>query len=367
MNKREISFGRFETASVVINALLIKVLLGFPQLLCRRIGSAAWISSLVSGVLLLLFVCLVLKLYQSFPGKNVIEIANILGGKAGKWICTVMIFFPFVFQGAVTLRLAADTIHLITPYRLPSFLTAFLVGAAMIVSAYRGVEGIARLHALLVPVILTALAAVGIASADSYHISNLFPFWGLGQKTVWSEGVRLFSAYTDVIYLFLLYPYVKSKKIYRRACIGGVSIAMLVQTAAVFGYILCTQYPESAELFMPVYQVSRIIRLSGGSQSIEAIFYPIWIVSSLLYLSLSVCFATEILGQASETEYEKLFIVPIAALMFLIAYFPSETTDAMRLAVKAEGYLAAFCILLPFLILLLAVLQKRRRGKSFEK
>lgn len=359
VDDRVISFGRFETATVLINVLLIKVLLGFPQLLCRRIGSAAWISSLISGILLLLFVALVLKLYDSFENKNILEIAYLLGGKVGRWICAAAIFFPFVFQGAITLRLAADTIHVITPYRLPSVLTAFLVGATMVVSSYRGTEGIVRIHALLVPVILLALAVVGVSSVKSYRLGNLFPFWGLGKNIVWSEGVRLFSAYTDVIYIFLLYPYVKSRRIYRKACIGGTLIAMAAQSLVMLGYVLCTQYPENAELFMPVYQISRIIRISGGSQSIEALFYPVWISSSLLYLSLSNRFAAEILGQASGSRYEKLFIVPIALLMFVIAYFPSGTSDAMRLAINAEAYLAVFCILVPFLILLAAFFRKR--------
>ena len=66
MKNRIISFGRFETASVLTNALLIKTLLGLPQLLCRKIGSAAWISSVVSGVLFLILVGIILKLYERF-------------------------------------------------------------------------------------------------------------------------------------------------------------------------------------------------------------------------------------------------------------------------------------------------------------
>lgn len=366
VGERIISFGRFETASILINALLIKVLLGIPQLLCRRIGSAAWISSLISGILFLVFVCVILKLYDRFENLNIIEIARMLGGNVGKWICTVVILIPLIFKGAITLRLAADTINLITPYRIPSLLTAFLVGVVMIVSAYRGVEGVARLHALMVPVILLALVIVGLASMNSYRFTNLFLFWGLGQKKVWSEGVTLFSVYTDAIYIFLLYPYVKSRKIYRRACIGGVCIAVFVQSAVMLGYVLSTQYPENAELFMPVYQVSRIINLSGGSQSIEAIFYPVWIVASLLYLSLSNNFAVEVLGQASGTKYEKLFIVPVAAVMFVIAYFPPGVMDAMQLSSEAEPYLSIFCILIPSLILI-AARMKKKGDKSIEK
>lgn len=366
MKNRIISFGRFETASVLTNALLIKTLLGLPQLLCRKIGSAAWISSVVSGVLFLILVGIILKLYERFENRNIIEIAQLLGGTVGKWVCAVLILLPLLFKGAITLRLAADTINLITPYRIPSALTAVLVGLVMIVTAYRGVEGVARMHALMVPVILLALVIVALASVGSYRLTNLFPFWGLGQKTVWRESVTLLSMYTDVIYIFLLYPYVKSQKIFRRACLWGTGIAVFAQSAVIFGYVLVTQYPESAELFMPVYQVSRIINLSGGAQSIEALFYPVWIIASLLYLSLSDNFAVEILGQVSGTKYEKLFIIPVGAVMFLIAYFPPSVMDAMRLSASAAPFLVVCCMLVPVLILLTAFCVKGRR-KPVEK
>ena len=361
MESRIISFGRFEASSILINALLIKILLGLPQLLCRRIGSAAWISSLASSLLFLVLLGLIVKLYERFENKNIIEIAELLGGKIGKWICTIFILLPLLFKGAITLRLAADTINLITPYRIPSVLTAVLVGMVMIVTAYRGVEGVARMHALMVPVILLALIVVGLASLGSYRLTNIFPFWGLGQKTVWRESITLLSMYTDVIYVFLLYPYVKSQKTFRHSCIWGSIIALIAQSAVMLGYVLTTQYPENAQLFMPVYQVSRIIDLSGGSQSIEAIFYPIWIVSSLLYLSLSNNFSVEILGQASGTKYEKLFIIPIAAVMFFVAYLPPSVMDAMRISSAATPYLAIFCMLFPFLVLLIAFWKKGRR------
>ena len=361
MENKIISFGKFETASILINALIIKVLLGLPQLLCRRVGSAAWIVSLVSGLLFLLFTFLILKLYRRFENKNLIQIAEILGGKIGKWVCALLILLPLLYQGSITLRLAADTINLITPYRIPTLLTAVLVGIVVIVTAYRGVEGVARMHALLVPVILITSFFVLLASVSSFQFSNLFPFWGLGQALVWKESFSSFSIYTDVIYIFLLYPYVKSQKIFRRACIWGTVLGIAIQSMIVFGYVLTTQYPENASLFMPVYQVSRIIKLGGNSQSIEAIFYPVWIMSSLLYLSLSNNFIVEIIGQTTQTKYEKLFIIPVAAFMFFIAYLPPSVMDAMRISSRFSFTLAALTMLLPFFVLAAASIKAKRR------
>lgn len=361
MDNKIISFGKYETASILINAFIIKILLGLPQLLCQRVGSAAWIVTLVSGLLFLLFVALILKLYDRFENKNIIQIAELLAGKPGKWICAVLILLPLLFKGAITLRLAADTINLITPYRIPSLVTAVLVGIVMVVTAYRGVEGVARMHALLVPVIIAALIFVALASISSFRLSNLFPFWGLGQSAVWKESFASFSIYTDAIYIFLLYPYVKSKRLFRRACVWGTILAMVIQTGIVFSYVLTTQYPENAALFMPVYQVSRIIQFDSNSQSIEAIFYPVWIISSLLYLSLSNNFVVEILGQVSETRYEKLFIIPVAAVMFVVGYLPPSVMDAMRLSSRLTLLLATLTMLLPFLVLCAARFKYKRR------
>ena len=75
MNKKIISFGSFETASVIINALIVKVLLGLPQLLCKEAGNAAWIVALISGLAFLLLVYVIMRLYRRFPGKNILDIS----------------------------------------------------------------------------------------------------------------------------------------------------------------------------------------------------------------------------------------------------------------------------------------------------
>lgn len=360
VNKRIINFGKFETASVLINALIVKVLLGLPQLLCKQAGNAAWMIALISGIVFLALVLVIMRLYKRFPNRNIISIAEEAGGAALKWFVAVLIILPLIFKGAITLRLSAETINLITPYRIPSFLTAVLVGIAIIAVAYKGTEGAVRLHAIFVPLIVTALVLVIIASCASFKLTNIFPVWGLGKKEVIKTSLYAILMYSDIIYILLLYPYVKSEKVFRRAVRWGTVLAVIIQLAIMLGYVLTTQYPESGELFMPVYQVSRIIRLGDNSQSIEAIFYPVWISSSLLYLTLTQTFVVEILGQASKTKYEKLFIVPTLAVMFVIAYMPKSVTQAMQISQKASPILFICTVALPILVMIFAYIKNRR-------
>ena len=364
MENRVITFGRFEAASIFIHALIIKVLLGLPQLLCAQAGSAAWMIALISGIVFLILVWIISALYRCYEGKNILQIAEETGGKVLKWCIGVALLLPLLFKGGITLRLAAETLNLITPYRLPTVLTAVLVGAAMVVAAYRGIETVARLHALLLPVILLALSLVVIASLGSIRLDNLFPFWGLGRDKVLAESFGAISMYTDLLYLFLLYPYVKSRHTFSRAMKTGAVVATIVQLVLVLCYVLTTQYPESGELFMPIYQVSRIIRLGDNSQSIEAIFYPIWILSSLLYLSLSLTFAMELAGQLTHTKYQKLFILPFAGLMFSVGYLPESVLSAMRLSSSLSPLLSALAMLLPTLVLVYARAGRRKMRES---
>lgn len=359
-NKKIISFGSFETASVIINALIVKVLLGLPQLLCKEVGNAAWIVTLISGLVFLLLVYAIMRLYRRFPGKNILAISKTLGGNPLKTIVSVLIILPLLFKGAITLRLAADTINLITPYKLPPLLTAALVGAAMIICAYKGVEGSVRMHALFVPVIILALFTVLIASAKTMDITNILPIWGLGQQKVLTRSATIITMYSDVLYIFLLFPYVKSEKIYSRAVYFGTVAAVFLQLIIVLGYALTTIYPQSSELFMPVYQVSRIIKIANNSQSIEAIFYPVWIVSSLLYLSLSLTFAVTVANGFLKTRYEKLFILPFAVIMFIVGFLPPSVTAAMHLSSSLSPYISVLTMLVPFAVLLGASFKKRR-------
>lgn len=356
-----IKFGRWESTSILMNALIVKIILGFPQQLSGRAGSALWLSSLLSGLLMSAIIWLMVKLYDKFEGMDLYDIAQRVGGRPLRAITATLVLLALLGQSAVALRLAVEGLSAATPYAIPPLLATLLIAVVMGITAYRGIEGLARVHAIFVPAILFALAFILIFTSGNYRITNLFPFWGLGAaNTVW-QGVRHVTSYSDVLVLFLLYPYMNNKQQFRRTALWGVNLSTLFIVLANLSYILSLQYPECSEFVMPIFQLSRIITFGDYAQSLEAIFLPLWMLSSTLYLCLSFVLLVRAIGDGYGIQHYKFATLPAIFCILVLNYLPHSMMTAMNIGAQLNAYMSIPGLALPVVLLIIARLFTNRK------
>lgn len=359
MHHTIIKFGRWEMASVLLNVLIVKIFLGLPKLMSDKCGSALWLSALITVGLIALFLWLTVRLYGKYEGMDIFGISAAVGGKWLKWFVAVLVVLLLLTKASLTLRLTVEGLGVASPFPIPNVLATALFVLVMIVAAYRGIEGIARMHAVFVPVILGALLFIVLFTSGSFRLTNLFPLWGLGLGNTVKQGFAYTTMYSDLIFLFLLYPYANNRRQFRASAYWGVNLAggIIVLVSVIF--ILSMPYPENTDFVMPIYQLSRIIRFGDYSQSLEAVFMPIWMVSSILYLCLSLFFIVRALEAGFGMKYYKLAIVPAAAAVTALAYVPRNMMAAVSLGGMLSLYEAAVGMVLPVALVLVARMLKK--------
>ena len=357
MNK-VINFGKYETLSVLANVFIIKIFLGLPSELSKNAGSAGWIVSIISGGIFLFILYLIFKLYDADGRNDIYDLTENIGGKPLLYIFSLILLISFLVKGALLIRVSVDVIRAVLPFDISPFLCYFLFFIGSVFCAFKGLEGVVRLHAVFLPIILLAFVfAVSICFLNP-DITNLFPILGFGAKNVVVSGLKYSGIYSDLIYVFLLCPYVKDKKVYKKACFGGVILSAIVITLVLFSYSLAVPYPQSTKLFMPVYQISRFVKIASNSQGFEAFILPEWIISSLLYISLSIYFSYETLNRVIKPKYDKIFAIPVAIVIFLLALLPESFEKATQIGIKIVN---PYVLIVSGLAVLIAVIYKIRR------
>ena len=354
-NRRTINFGKFETACVLINSIIIWIFMGLPRSMCMAAGSAAWLVARASGAAYLVLLFIVLKLYEKNMSKDIFALMRDIGGRTLAAATGVVICTSFILKSAFVLRITSEIISTVLPFAIPQtvILVMLLVGAAF--CAYLGLEGIVRLHALFVPVILLAFAASTIAAASCYDMTNLYPLWGLGFKNTAMSSLAHTELYSDFIYIFLLAPYVKKERVFKATCMAAGAVSAIAVSGLVLSYVLAVQYPENTRLFMPLYQLSRLIRTGPNSQSLEAFFLPVWMISSLLYISSSLYFAAHSLTAVFKIKRDKLPVLVAAAAVLIAALLPKSINAAGELW---RSYGSALAPAVSLLAVLAAVVKK---------
>ena len=242
----------------------------------------------------------------------------------------------------------------------------FLVG--MIVASYIGLEAMARLGAIVIPIAAIGFIAILLGVFPYCDVNNLFPILGKGTNAIFVTGSFRVSVFSDLLLLFLLVPFIKTNKNFKK--VGWYSImsssVLLLFSALIF--ILVVPYPTSLESFVPIYQLARLISVGRFFSRIESLFVFVWLIGGFLYLSIGFYFAIHTFKKAFKLEYMKPLIMPFALLIFSFSLMPKSLMSTLKIEGNyLRNYSWTVGLALPLLVLIIASFFKRGEKKNDKK
>lgn len=358
----KITIGKWEATALVINALSLQIFLNFPRLMAEVAGTAGWMLTLYVSFLAFLLFALIAKLFDHFEGKDILDVAEYVGGVPGRVFVGLIVLAHLVFAISVILREFGEDMKIIayTVSPISYVLMFFVVGMA--IGAYLGIEAIVRVHAYSVPIVIGGFLLIVLGVAPYYRVLNIFPVLGNGLDNIFIRGMSRVSVYSSLIILFLAAPYIKDRKCFKSIGYTAIGLSAAFMTTASAVYLLVVPYPVALENFLPIYQVARLIDYGRFFQRIEPVFMVIWIVSALAYLSMVLFFTLYVFRKMFGLKYYKPLILPFTVVIFTLSLLPSNLMEAIEL----ETHFFRNFIWTDTFILTIAVLSAARIKKSLE-
>lgn len=335
-------------SAVIINAVFIKVLLTFPKLVVENSGNAAWIQIIYNTAVAMLFFTAVMKIYNR--KKNIIEVAEINYGKTVKIITGIIVFVILGINFIPIIRIFPETVKTVLLQDTETSAIVGITAVAAAVGAYFGIESIARIIRIFLPVVAIVLIAFIVMLIPKYSICNITPIFGNGYKSIFITGFNSLSLFSDLIILNLLIPYTKNLDAVRKYGRWSILIAGGAATVLTVVYCLVFSYPASKNYIIPVYQMARLINLTSFFSRFEALFEFIWSIMILLYVSLYIymmCYTVQI---TFSLKFLKPIIYPVTLIMFIISLLPDSIMDMMKInnVVVSFSYIPVFALMLIF-------------------
>lgn len=363
--ENKIVFGKWEAIALLINTIGSRVFLNFPRNLIENSGPAAWIELIYGTLLASIAFIIIEKLYAKFEGKDILDIAALAGGNAGRIITGSILIIQVIYINAIILREYTENMKIVALIISPvGFISAFFITGA-VVAAYAGIEAIVRLHAISVPIISASYLLIQAGVLPYFDTSNFFPLLGNGADKIFIKGFFTISTYTPIIVLFFIAPFLKYHKNFKAVGYGALAITSLFLTIGTVVYIGVYPYTTALEFFLPTYQLARMINFGRFFQRVESVFFIIWSMTALLYLGATLYILTYLFQKTFTLEYRKPLILPFAVLLLNLSFLPPNSTSAIKL----EGTYGYFGWMITFVMttILLAIAGRRRKARRGEK
>lgn len=352
-----------QAAMMVSKAMIGTGILILPQSVSLAVNTPdGWLSVLLSGFVALLAGWIVGLLCRRFPGRGFYAyVGDIIGRPLGACV-VVLVSVYYLSSAGYLLRVMGEVIRMYLLDKTPIMVTMVLF---MLVANYLtvgGINPIARLIELFMPIIVCILMVLIVFSFRDFELDNVRPVLGQGLLPVLQGMPSSILSYSGFEVLLFLGGFMKMSRKAVPAVLAGIGLTTVLYTLIVLVTIGSLTVEEVKTVTWPTMSVAMNIELPDGFfERFESLFTVLWVLSMytayVLYQYGACLGAAQLYGK--DFRVWSYIVMPI---IFAIAVLPDNLN-----AVFALGEYNSYASLLMFGLLpviLLAVAAVRRIGNE---
>jgi len=331
-----------------------------PTITAKAAGRDGWICILVVATAYgLLTALVIIKLWQRFPDKTIIEYSQIIAGPFGKIIGAAYILW-FIHINSVIVREFGDFI--ITSFMPETPLIAFIV-ILLFLGGWAtkcGLEVICRTNEFIFPLYALSVAGVFILVLQEADFSYLLPIMENGIKPILRGSWAPMAWRGEIIVVTMLLPYIENSDRAKRhlaysvILIGIVLTLATLITTAVIGEL--TRY-----LTFPLFELARCITIGRVIERVEALVLVIWVAGITIKVATFFYIASLGTGQLFGLSDYRTVVLPIGLILgvWSLEIFENSVLSIQWLTEVFPIYSFLFELGIPLVLLIIAVSTKK--------
>lgn len=363
MKRNKTIFGRWEVVCVLITMVSAKSILDYPRVLAEDVGTAGWLLVVIITLAVLALYTIIVRLYSPLGSNDIIDLGDKAGGRALRTISGLVMILYFGSYTVFYLREYGEQMKALALTDTPiSFVMLFFI-AGMLLAGYLGLESLARFQSLMVPVVVISYITYVIILSPYFELPNVMPILGNGLDSIARSFVFRLSDYSELLFLFLLAPFLRSWKNLKTSGYYAIGLNAFFLISVSLTYSLIIPYPISLQNLLPVYKLGQVINYSRFFQRVEPLFVTTWSFIGLMFLSNSFYFAVYCFQKTFMLKKRRPLLLPAAVIVFTLALLPSsfmENIINMYDSIRKWSWVVTFC----FTIALLSIVRLRMKIKK---
>ncbi len=326
-----------------------------------------WLALLTAFAVVTLFVLAYVKLMQKFPGKNLVQINDIVFGRYLGKVFSVLYILFFILSTTANLRFIMDFIVGLFMTETPIIVFAIMFVFACAWAVRNGIETLARTGLLFIMIIFILVLLIVILTASKFDINNLFPVLDIPLiDFIQANHIILSIFFGDIFVFMMLIPYMDDIKKAKKSVLLGLTIGtatMLIVSVMITGVLGNLDSIVNSPLISTIRQaeVAKILN------RMDFLVVSVLIFSVFMKISVIYYATTLSIGQLFNLKSYKPLVIPIGIIFvgLLVPVFANPIAQA-ECGMNTWPFFASIIqFLLPPVTLLVATicrLPKKRGG-----
>ena len=361
MNKYKI--GVLEAVCLILSFVVSHTVLSLPKALVDTTESSTLLNILFITSVALIFVYIVCKIMKFFPGMDILDISEFLGGKILKNIIGFIFILYFVISSCIFLRNFAECLEIVYyPSTDIIFIILFFI-ISIPITTKLAFNANLKANLIIIPIVLISIVFLFIVNIRSFSVQRIYPILGNGFYETFLSGITNIYAFSGIVLIYFLPPLLKEPNKLMKISITGTIISSIYLLFVVSLIIFI--FPVFVELdeVLPLYTIATYVEFGSFFQRLESVFLLIWLIAFACYLSIVINFSLFTFKKITGIKDIKPMIYPFTFVALGIAILPKNYAIPKVYEKDIYPYIM-ICIvfILSFTLLLIAYFKKMKKG-----
>ena len=282
--------GNLEAISIILTITITHSILTLPKELMSLVGSASLLN-IVYVSILAIFICIIIyKLLSNFPGLDILDISEFLGGKPLQRFVGFAFLAYVIFISSILLRTFSNCLQIVYyPMTDLIFIISIFIVSIPITCNFN-LSTIFKANLLIVPIVLASVIFLFIINTKYFTIQNMYPLFGYGINTTFIKGASNIFAFGGIATLYLIPPLLKNNNQLKNVTIVSIIISAVYFIMTIATILFMFNSTSFTNELMPLYSAVRYIEFGSFFQRLDSVFLLTWILAFFCYLGISFSF-----------------------------------------------------------------------------
>lgn len=307
--------GKIEAISLILVVVLNEIVLNVPTTIILSTHSGTTLNLIFIIALAIAFTLLICKLFKPFPGKDILDVSEYVGGKILKTTIGILFILFLIFLSSLSVRYLANSIKVIYFANSPLvFILLFFLVPALFINKF-GLKAISGVNLIFMPIFLISFIFLMISAYEHFTVERLFPILGNGFFDTFIAGSTNIYAFTGLAHLYFMPALLKDSKDFKKVSIISIVISSFFLFISTLSLIMAFPAITSTDETLSIYLLTRLAEIGGFLERLDALFVFIWVIALISLLSLAFFFILQIFKKISKIEDSKALIGPLGLII----------------------------------------------------
>jgi len=359
MNNSKI--GTKDAIYMTLTISIAHTILSMPRNILLNTKSAVIINLVFVCFILISISVFVVKLFKNFPGLDILDIAQYLGGTKFKKIIGLFFIAYFIISSSILLREFCEALKILYyPMTNIFFVILFFILAIAITNKLE-FSATLKTNFIIIPLVLLSGVLLFAANIKNFNYDTIYPILGEDFINTFVLGIGNIYSFSSITALYFLPPLLKKAKDFKKISIIAVVVYIIYLILTICTLSFMFSYFMLEDSMLPLYTAARYIQIGTFFVRLESIFLLIWIILFACYLSIACKFSMLVFKKITNIKEIKVLAYPISILVLAISLIPQTYANVKQYEAHIYPYVSiAFNYIFCILLLIFANFKKRK-------